>query len=200
MLDWPTSFNALEICALMRAAAPKTDGWSQPVKPPPIEKQNLDHLKQAFAYKLAAKMEPFDAACAVISDVGLALWASQNWLNDPAVLAIKEQRLKKIENEKVLLDKNQLAAKALLIADDTAQDAKDRIAALKLYSDIAGYTGKSEINNSINSNNLKVIKLSFVKPDTSEAKTIEHSSALSASSNLEAVKDTGVKIKLVKSA
>lgn len=196
MLDWPTSFNALTV------GRPKpNDDWSRPIAPvPPKAPPDLDHLKQAFGIKLASGLEPFDAACSIISDVGLALWASKEWLNDPIILSVKAQQLKKIENEKVLLDKNQLAAKALSIADDVCQDAKDRIAALKLYSDIAGYTGKVDINNSINNNNLKFIKLSFVKPDVSDAKTIDHISTSPISSKSEALTDTGVRIKLVKSA
>ena len=137
-------------------------------------------LKKAFGRELV-KHRPFEAACKVIPEsTTKALWVSNNWMNDPIVIEAR-QALEAAELNKPILDKEQLAAKVLQFAEEKNADgtkylveAKDRIAALKLYSEIAGYTGKIDIDASTKTftHNEMVIKL--VKPDVKkEAKTID---------------------------
>ena len=139
-----------------------------------------ESLKKAFGRELV-KHRPFEAACKVIPEsTTKALWVSSNWINDPIVVEALEI-LKAAELNKPILDKEQLAAKVLQFAEEKNADgtrylveAKDRIAALKLYSEIAGYTGKVDIDASTKNftHNEMVIKL--VKPDVKkEAKVIE---------------------------
>jgi len=138
--------------------------------------------KQHFGLELAKKhRNSFEAACVVFpSDPTRALWIVNNWMNDPIVTEARET-LKAAELNKPILDKEQLAAKVLQFAEEKNADgtkylveAKDRIVALKLYSEIAGYTGKIDIDASTKNftHNEMVIKL--VKPDVKkEAKVIE---------------------------
>lgn len=185
MPGWPQVFNA-------EVPKPIESPWA-PEKAVPQQTQLEINTKKAFGLCLAQGLSPFDAATRVIRDVGSALWASQNWLDDPIVLEAKDIHLKSIEKPKRLLDKEELAAKALYIADNQDLDAKDRIAALALYGKIAGYTDKVDINNTVN-NSLKYISLKFVKPDIKKEPEIIDEQPIQNSVN------SGVKIKLVKSA
>lgn len=191
MPGWPDVFKAAPI----EAPKPIESSWEPAKAVKAVKDQSELELttKKAFAACLAEGFSPFVAANRVIKDVGSALWASQNWPNDPIVIAEKDLHLKTIQKPKALLDKEELAAKALDLADDPLFDAKDRIAALALYAKIAGYTDKVDINNTVN-NSLKYISLKFVKPDAKkEPETIEAQS-------IQPSVNSGVKIKLVKSA
>jgi len=140
-------------------------------------------LKKAFGRALVSS-QPFQAACKVIPESpSKASWIVNNWMNDPIVTEARET-LKAAELNKPILDKEQLAAKVLQFAEEKNAEgtkylveAKDRIAALKLYSEIAGYTGKIDIDASTKNftHNEMVIKL--VKPDVKkearEAKPID---------------------------
>ena len=106
--------------------------------------------KRLYGLALATGAKPFEAALKVFDDTNKALWVSQNWANDPIVLEAKA--IEPVNNEK-LLDKEQLASKFLLIFNEKdpsgrfyANEAKDRIAALKVYAEICGYIGKVEID------------------------------------------------------
>jgi len=134
-------------------------------------------LKRAFGAELLRHQKPFQAALALIADTGQALWASVHWLADPVVLASKEAAHNANAGAN-LLDKEALAAKLLEFANekDPSQrfyvvEAKDRLAAYKLYAEIQGFIGnKIDINASTNTiNNLMQIK--FVKPEPQEEKT-----------------------------
>lgn len=176
--------------------APKTDvfapkgGWS--LTTPPVSPwasggiasqktipayQTDENLKKAYGIELAKTSNPFEAAKTVIGHDDRAVWVSLNWLADPIVIASKDAYLKTLEEAAPPLDREQLAAKVLALADGekvdigggikkATIDAKDRIAAFKLYSEILGYTGKVEIDNStkniINNNELKIL---LVKPE-----------------------------------
>lgn len=181
MNEWPTIFTV---------EPPKSNqtGW-EPSKA--VVQKSDEASKKAFAVLVANGIAPFEAACQIIKDIGQALWASQNWPNDPIVIAAREG----VQAFEGLLDKNQIAARALKIADTVGYEAKDRIDALKLYAAIAGMIEKPVPTNNIINNSLKFIALKFVKPDNNlkEEKIIDQTPIIPED-------HSHVKLKLVKSA
>ena len=117
--------------------------WSVPE--PVID--NADEKKHLFGIELA-KHSAFQAACNVFGDnTNLALWVSQNWINDPLVTAAKDKYLEAADTSQTLLDKSQLARRLLTMAEEKNAsntfyllDGKDRLKALELYSKVMGYT------------------------------------------------------------
>lgn len=150
--------------------------WSNAWATPAEDWQQDEDLKRQFAAQLPLHDDAFNAALAVIGDTGKALWAAKYWANDPIVLAAKA-----VQRSEEFLDKAALSARLLKFAEekDPSQrfyvvEAKDRLAAYKLYAEIQGFIGnKIDINASTNTiNNLMQIK--FVRPEKVEqVKTIE---------------------------
>lgn len=144
---------------------------------------NEESNKKLFGIEWAKLPDdPFGAACHVFEETKIALWVSQNWINDPAVVAIKDLYGETADLNKPILDKEQLAAKVLQLTEEKSADglrylvdAKDRISALELYAKIAGYVGKVEIDASTKTfltDNSMTVK--FVKVDANdEIKEIE---------------------------
>lgn len=163
------------------AIAPSVSPWGKPEVSQAY--QTDENLKKQFGIELAKSTNAFEAGCKVFGEeTNKALWASVHWNNDPLVVASKDVYLKTLEMNTPLLDREQLAAKALAIADEKilkngvwypTVEAKDRIAALKLYSDIAGYTGKVEIDNSTKNITNNELTIKLVKADNKIA-TIEN--------------------------
>lgn len=151
--------------------------WVEPTKPA-IE--NEDEKRQLFGIELARTNQPFQAACNVCgNNTNEALWIAKNWLNDPIVLASKDLYLKTVDNDKTLLDKEQLASRLLKIADEKNAtnafyilDGKDRLAALRLYAEIRQFIGKTA-DITPTSNVFNQITVKFVEPDKKE-KILEH--------------------------
>ena len=172
------------------------------VEPKPIpEYQNDENLKKAFGIELAKTTNSLDAAIKIAdNDQSKALWISFHWLNDPVVIASRDIYLKTLELSTPPLDREQLAAKVLALADEKILSpqlgclvpiakAQDRIAALKLYSDTLGYTGKVEIDNSSktfthNEMTIKLVKAEEKKPVTInnvpnvKSENVEHASPI----------------------
>jgi hypothetical protein len=193
-MSWPQDFK-------FTVEKPKTDvfapseGWKTAplaspwtagkVSPEAQAYQSDEKLKKQYGIELAKAANAFEAGCKIFSEeTNKALWVSFNWVTDPLVVASRDIYLKAVELSQPILDKEQLAAKVLALADEKilkngvlvpTVDAKDRIAALKLYSDIAGYTGKVEIDNSTKTfqHNEMVIKL--VKPEEKKPVVIDNS-------------------------
>lgn len=131
------------------------DPWQSPVKVQPIARPNFadnEELKQAFGIALARGKNSFDAGVETLQDTAKGLWASTHWANDPVVIAAKDAYLKSMKKAEKPLDKEELLAEVLSTAK-IAPDFKDKAALLKLYSDIAGFTGKTNIDASTNFNN-----------------------------------------------
>lgn len=139
------------------------------------EYQNDENLKKLYGVELAKGSNPFEAAKTVLGENDKAVWASFNWLSDPVVLASRDVYLKTLQASVPPLDREQLAARVLSMAEGEpierngvrlpTIEAKDRISAFKLYSEILGYTGKVEIDNStktFNTNN--ELKIVLVRP------------------------------------
>lgn len=153
------------------SACGQVDGW-----------KNDETLKRQFGIELTKTEKPFEAACVVFkNNTQAALWISQYWINDPIVLASKETSA---PQNKKLLDKEELAAKLLTMADEKTADGrfflhelKDRRETLKLYSEVMGFTGKIDVDASTNNFTNNVMKIVFVKPkqqEIKEEKIIEH--------------------------
>lgn len=164
--------------------------WAKP--PEPVWRPDFaddESRKQAYGIELAKEPDTFKAALATFNDDQPgALWASANWKNDPIVIASRDAYAKTLKVLEKPLDKTELLAKVLELVD--AKDihgrplveAKERINALKLYSEIAGFTGKIDINastNNITNNTNNLMKITLVKaepkdqPKVIEAQTIE---------------------------
>ena len=143
-------------------------------KPAP-EYQNDENLKKDYGIELAKSTNHLDAAFKIAGDdTSKAMWMSFHWPHDPIVIASRDIYLKTLEISKPVLDREQLAAKALAIADEKVLkngvfvpsiEAKDRLAAIRLYSDIVGYTGKVEIDNSNNKTTIKEMVVKLVKAE-----------------------------------
>ena len=169
--------------------------------------KNDPDLKKRFAIALAEGNNPFEAGCEVFGkETNKALWASQNWLNDEIVTETKQEYAEIIASPKQnLLDKEQLSLKLLAFADERleyngnsvyAAEAKDRLAALKLYSEIQGYiNNKTEINNNNFNTKNNFMEIKFVEPEKKEnVKIIDNSPSIEPENILE---NSPVKLKLV---
>ena len=195
------------------AVSPWAIAMAAPVaEPKPIPAYQTDeNLKKAFGIELAKTTNPLDAACKLAGDdQSKALWISYHWLNDPIVIASRDIYLKTLELSTPPLDREQLAAKVLALADEKilshkleclvpVADAKDRIAAFKLYSDILGYTGKVEIDQSSKTFNHNEMTIKLVKAEEKKAVSsiIEHAPNVE-SENVEHV--SPITLKLVSGA
>lgn len=177
----------------IKPAPPKMPSWAgvamptQAVSWSALSWQNDEVLKKAFGVEWAKNTNEFTAACIVFpNDTSASLWASKNWLNDQIVIEARDTYQESGAVELNLLDKEQLAAKLLQFSDETTtignrkvyvSEAKDRLKALELYSEIMGFldkANKNTFNNFVN-NEMKVV---LVKPEVKEIeikpKHIEH--------------------------
>lgn len=168
------------------------DGWNDKIDlkspwqiAPPLAPawQSDEKLKQAFGVELAKTANPLDAASKV--DAEKALWISFHWLNDPIVIASRDIYLKTLELSSPPLDREQLAAKVLALADEKilspklgclvpTVEPKDRIAALKLYSEIMKYTGTVEIDASTKTFNHNEMTIKLVKAEEKKPVIIDN--------------------------
>lgn len=163
--------------------APVRSAWSLP--PAPVEQPKPDwhsdsDKKIAFGTRLGKGDKPLDAALFVFDNrMADGLWVVSHWLRDPLVIETRES----VENNAKLLDKDQLCAKLLRIADEKtvqgypAHEAKDRAALLKLYAEIQGYVGKVNIDASqktFNNNSMQIVLVEAEPEKTEEARAIEH--------------------------
>lgn len=163
-------------------------GWGNPFaqsssKVLPDGWQDDEARKKLYGIELSkGRNNPFQAACVLFEDTSQALWASQHWINDPVVIAAKNEH--KSLNAEDLLDKDALARKLLNFADERdhtgkfyISEAKDRLAALKLYAEVQGFIGKIDINASTNTFTNNVMSIRLVKPEPQQDnKIIEHDS------------------------
>lgn len=187
---YPDTFEAKPLYQLACA-----DAWKVDVE-----------LKKQFAIALANnKDSPFKAGCEVFGkETNKALWASVNWRDDPVVTETKQEYAEVITVPTVLLDKDQLAARLLEFSEETlifngetryAAEAKDRLAALKLFAEIQGFiNNKTEINNNNNFTKNNFMEIKFVEPEKKEIKTIDNIPVQQEENILE---NSPIKLKLV---
>ena len=166
-----------------------SDPWRLPEPRTAVVEEPLDdNKKQEYGIALAKQdceglQAAFKAACEIFGDnTQRALWVSNHWPRDPVVIAAKDMYEKTVKSVRPLLDKEQLAAKLLSLAEEKIErngqfyytnEAKDRIAALKTYAEIAGYIGKIAVDASTNNFVNNEMKVTLVKP-SEEPKVIEH--------------------------
>ena len=175
-MEWPkpTVFDA-------NNTAPWVASWGNPQPSAPIVKPDFadnEELKKAYGIALGRGLDAFNAAMEVFEqDLPKSLWASLNWIKDPIVIGSRDAYVQTLKKAQKPLDKEELLAEVLEQAR-FAPEFKDKASLLKLYSEIAGYTGKiaidaSTVNNNNTQNNLTQIVL--VKGNAEErlpAKTI----------------------------
>ncbi len=163
-------------------------GWgtyfSDPAPNPKPEFAEDEQLKRLFGIELAKDHHnPFAAASEIFENASHALWAANNWISDPIVIAARDTYKNAVEAKGLLLDKEQLAAKLLKFEAEKnpknpqfpLHDSKDRLAALKLYAEVCGYIGKFDLSTTNNfSHNEMQIK--FVTAKQEASRTIEHRS------------------------
>ena len=171
------------------STSPPVSPWSVGIANPVVQAYQTDEkLKQQYGIELAKTSNAFEAACVLFKEeTNKALWVSFHWLTDPIVIGSRDAYLKTLELNAKPLDREQLAAKLLALSEEKILkngvmvptiEAKDRIAALKLYSDILGYTGKVEIDNSTknfthNELTIKLVKAEDKKPSVINAPNVK---------------------------
>lgn len=155
-------------------ALPIENGWGTVA--PKIE--NEIEKKKLFGIELAKNhSNAFEAALSIfIEDTATSLWVSQNWLNDPEVIASRDLYANTVGVKLKLLDKNQTALKLLQIAEEKVHgrylaEAKDRLKALELYAKICGYLNDTLIDNSttVTNNEMRIV---LVKPQEQEEQKV----------------------------
>lgn len=162
MMEWPkpSVFDATN-------TAPWVSSWGNPSQSSPIQKPDFadnEELKKAYGIELGRGLDAFNAAMVIFNqELRSSLWTSLHWIRDPVVIASKDAYLLTLKQTQKPLDREELLAEVLEGARSSVED-KDRVAFLKLYSDISGFTGKiaidaSTTNNTNTQNNLTQIVL-----------------------------------------
>lgn len=116
---------------------------------------DLTKLKKLFAAALVREPgNPFKAAMSVFpDDVGSALLYAPQWNIDSEVIA----EMNKIEEESELIDiiptKKEAALLAWTLANNDWLKGKERVDALRLFSEIAGHMPDKTVNKNIKNDN-----------------------------------------------
>lgn len=185
-------------------------GWGNPFIAPaapmaeakPAYHNDIQKKKQ-FGIELAKRKNQLNAAFnagLVIfgDDTSAALWVSREWVNDPIVLAAREEQLSSQVQETVSLDREQFAARLLqeyeaknLSGTAYLYDDKERVNLLKLYADVKGFL-KQDAAPIINNNLVQGLTIKLVKVEPKEEpKPINQNSEIQNQNSLP------VKLKLV---
>lgn len=174
----------------------------KPSIPSPEIKDEAE-VKKAFGMALGQGKQAFEAALSACGDnTNVALFISQRWLTDPIVIASKDLYLKTVYNSNALLDQDELAAKLLEMVEQRDRtnnfymlEGKDRLAALKLYAEVRGYTGKNSIDMSTKNITFKQINVRLIEPIKKET-AIVLDNQLNNDTQISNNK-SGIKLKLV---
>jgi hypothetical protein len=178
------------------------DPWSIPIQVKELPKPDFadnEELKQAFGIALGKGLAPFDAGLEVFAgDTPKGLWASVNWIKDPFAIAARDAYVAAIKKQQKPLDKDELLQE-VLDAAKKAPEYKDKASLFKLYSDIAGYTGKAEpINSTVNNSQTNnFMKITLVKPETDFREPMKNSPNLNLQSKIQNEGTALPKLKLV---
>ncbi len=143
--------------------AENTAPWvlQTPVELPKPDFADNEELKKAYGISLGQGLDTFKAGMLVFEDaVAKALWVSTNWKNDPLVIATRDAYIREQKKASKPLDKEELLEEVLTAAQ-IAPEFKDKASLFKLYSEIAGYTGKVAeqlpASNTTNNNYTKIV-------------------------------------------
>lgn len=137
-------------------------------------------LKDTFAeLLLRTPSDAFRVACQIFgSDTMRALKASTEWPVDLYVLQKQADLLAEQGDDAFLPTKAELARRIYTVGE-TAGDAKDKLAAYKLYAEVRGFIQKAENVNNIQVNNNRVmIMKDFGTDEQWETKAIKQQSKL----------------------
>jgi hypothetical protein len=152
------------------------DPWKRPAvhvpQPRPDFADDVE-LQKAFGIALAKAPDAFKAGLELFPDhTSKALWASVYWPKEPIVIAACDAYKKTMKAFDKPLDKEELLAEVLVSARASIED-KDRATFLKLYAEIAGYTGKVAEGININTNNINnnVMTIKLVKAENKPAQS-----------------------------
>jgi hypothetical protein len=164
--------------------------WTDPIVEQPYQRPAFaddEAIKALYGIELAKDHhDAFAAALVIFQNNSDALWASNNWCNDPVVIAARDVYKSKVEADGLLLSKEQLAAKLLKFEQEKhpqkpqfyLHESKDRLAALKLYSEVMGWIGKAADVNVSNNFVNNEMKIRFIEAEEKikevPAKIIEH--------------------------
>src|SRR5882762_1124065 len=169
----PSTDTSIDTFDARKVPPQQSPTWGQPIVSAPPWKPDFaddESIKQAFGVLLASHKDGFKAGMELFKEeLPKALWASIHWKNDPIVLGSRDAYLKTLKKLDKPLDKNELLYEVLASARNAIED-KDRVQFFKLYSEIAGFTGKVAIDASQTfntNNNLMTIKL--VKPENNKS-------------------------------
>lgn len=151
--------------------------WAEPIKVvdlPLPDYANDENLKKSFGLELGKGSKPFQAALAISDgNAAKALWISNNWITDPLVIATRDVYIESVKSVAKPLDKEQLLARLLEFSDEETIEAKERLQALNLYAEIAGFKGKAAetaANNNITNNTFnKITKVVLVSPKQNQS-------------------------------
>ncbi len=173
------------------------DPWQQRSSyqgPPRPDFADDEELRKSFGIALGKGLEPFPAGLELFpKETSKALWVSVHWLNDPIAVAARDAYKKTLKSFEKPLDKEELLQEVLTRARKAPED-RDAATLFKLYSEIAGFTGKVEPININNTNNSNTMKITFVSGTPKEApKVIDHVS----SDKSKIINEDTVKLKLV---
>lgn len=143
--------------------AENTASWvlQTPVELPKPDFADNEELKKAYGIALGQGLDAFKAGMLIFEDaVAKALWVSTNWKNDPLVIATRDAYIREQKKASKPLDKEELLEEVLTAAQ-IAPEFKDKASLFKLYSEIAGYTGKVAeqlpASNTTNNNYTKIV-------------------------------------------
>jgi hypothetical protein len=171
------------------------DPWQQraSVAPPRPDFADDEELRKSFGIALGKGLEAFPAGLELFpKETSKALWASVHWLNDPIAVAARDAYKKTLKSFEKPLDKEELLQEVLIRARKAPED-RDAATLFKLYSEIAGFTGKVEPAN-VNNNTNNTMKITFVSGTPKETpKVIDHVS----SDKSKILNEDTVKLKLV---
>jgi hypothetical protein len=172
------------------------DPWQQRSsyqEPPRPDFADDEELRKSFGICLGKGLEPFPAGLELFpKETSKALWASVHWSNDPIAIAARDAYKKTLKSFEKPLDKEELLNEVLTRARKAPED-RDAATLFKLYSEIAGFTGKVEPVN-VNNNTNNTMKITFVSGTPKEApKVIDHVS----SDKSKILNEDTVKLKLV---
>jgi len=161
--------------------------WITPAvssEPPKPDFADNEALKQAYGIELGRGLDTFKAGMEIFkNEMPKALWVSYNWPNDPIVMAARDAYKQTAQKLQKPLDKEELLARILAFHDEKDTNGrplvedKERLNALRLYSEVAGFTGKINIdastNTTNNSNTNNFTKIVLVSGNKEEPKTID---------------------------
>jgi hypothetical protein len=123
------------------------------------EFDNISQEKRDYAALLIKERDPFKAALLLFPEAtNRALWVSNNWPNDPEVVAEKDRLNREDAGAAYLLNKTELA-RDILEKMKVAVKADDYAKLAKLYAEVLGYIEKPQASVNVTNNVPRVVEM-----------------------------------------